>query len=137
MELLPLVFYFMVLVQILGSEGCMREERTALLDIKAFLNTYNDSSIDHDLYLWVNDTESDCCSWNRVMCNPSSGHVVKLYLQGLRTSSRQYASIDLSLFQKFKELRSLNLSDDRLETMIHTEEIKTNQEHCKSISSNF
>ncbi|KAI4353900.1 hypothetical protein L6164_002820 [Bauhinia variegata] len=121
MELLPLVFYFMVLVQILGSEGCMREERTALLDIKAFLNTYNDSSIDHDLYLWVNDTESDCCSWNRVMCNPSSGHVVKLYLQGLRTSSRQYASIDLSLFQKFKELRSLNLSDDRLETMIHTE----------------
>ncbi|KAI4353929.1 hypothetical protein L6164_002849 [Bauhinia variegata] len=123
MEFLQLLFYFIVLAQILRSNGCLREERTALLDLKASVNTYNDITVERSLYSWVNDAESDCCRWNRVKCDPTSGNVVKLYLQGLLPPSPWKVYLDMSLFQKFKELRSLNLSDGNF-VMIHTEVLR-------------
>ncbi|KAI4356213.1 hypothetical protein L6164_000252 [Bauhinia variegata] len=129
MELL-LLLCFKVLAQILGSKGCLREERTALLDIKAFLNAYNDSTLELRLSTWVNDPTSDCCKWNHVKCDPFTNHVVKLYLQDLHVNPHsvlQYnnhsmeVSIDFSLFQNFKELRSLNLSQGGFQRLIHTE----------------
>ncbi|KAI4356205.1 hypothetical protein L6164_000245 [Bauhinia variegata] len=130
MELLLLLLCFIVLAQILGSKGCLREERTALLDIKAFLNAYNDSTLERRLSTWVNDPTSDCCKWNHVKCDPFSNHVVKLYLQDLHVNPHSVllynnhsmeVSIDFSLFQNFKELRSLNLSQGGFQRLIHTE----------------
>ncbi|KAH1222941.1 Receptor-like protein 1 [Glycine soja] len=66
-----------VLSDVLGnSSGCFQQEKAALLDFKA---TYhgNDSL---KLRSWVNEAKSNCCDWERVTCDSSSGHVIHLDL---------------------------------------------------------
>ncbi|KAK4267648.1 hypothetical protein QN277_024401 [Acacia crassicarpa] len=119
----------MVLVQTLGTKCCVRQEREALLNIKTyFLTNYNDSlKVQKHLSSWVNESNSDCCWWNRVRCHPSSGRVSKLSLQELNVNNDEYSfgqpangSIDFSMFQNFKELRSLTFSNGGFRSLENT-----------------
>ncbi|KAA8541946.1 hypothetical protein F0562_023098 [Nyssa sinensis] len=107
-----LLWVVMVLVQIRGQNGCFEEERMALLEFKAFLK-YNGANADHLVPTWVDDRESDCCDWERVTCNRSTGHVMDLSLHNIQQIvyySDDNWLLNVSLFLPFKELRTLNLS---------------------------
>jgi len=84
-----LLWVLLVFLQIHGhTAACLREERIALLELKAFLesNTIHDDADDHRGLLpsWIDDTKSDCCGWERVTCNSTSAHVIKLSLYNLK-----------------------------------------------------
>ncbi|KAK4267655.1 hypothetical protein QN277_024407 [Acacia crassicarpa] len=128
-----LVVSFVVLVQTLGIKCCVRQEREALLNIKTYFQTkYNDSMVNELLSSWVTNPKSDCCTWNRVKCHLLSGRVSKLSLQALNVIRSTYdeypfpkgdladVSIDFSMFQNFKELTSLNLSQGGFQSLENT-----------------
>ncbi|KAJ9179007.1 hypothetical protein P3X46_010838 [Hevea brasiliensis] len=118
---------FVVSLQIHGYYGCFEEERLALLDFKAFVHSNGD---DADLLLpsWIHDRSSDCCRWERVTCNSTTGHVIKLSLNDTRqiTFDGYYEDmsiwyLNVSQFQPFKELISLNLSYNAIAEFIDNE----------------
>ncbi|XP_056694299.1 receptor-like protein EIX2 [Spinacia oleracea] len=55
--------------------GCKPAERKALLNFKSSVTFYDK----HVSSSWKGE---DCCSWRRVKCNPTTGHVVQLRLHG-------------------------------------------------------
>ncbi|CAI9267427.1 unnamed protein product [Lactuca saligna] len=131
----------MVVWRIQGD--CIEEERKALLEIKdSFIKLYN-SKMDNFLPTWVDygsgilgDGGGDCCEWERVNCNATTGHVTDLsfyYLRGMIGDNMEFGSklwpLNVSLFLHFKELRSLNLSYDYLDEEI----MKTELERLSSL----
>ena len=108
-----------VLVQIHVSRGCFKEEKLALLEIKAFIKS--NGATDSLLRSWVGDTESDCCTWEQLTCNFTTSHVIELSLnniqipfEGLPFEGTKIWFLNVSLLWPFKELRSLNLSDSAI-----------------------
>ncbi|CAL9238350.1 unnamed protein product [Arabidopsis halleri] len=83
--------------------SCIESERKGLLELKAYLNVSNYS------YDWPNDADSDCCRWERVKCDLTSGRVIGLFL--IDTFTTDDLPLNLSLFHPFGELRTLNLSN--------------------------
>ncbi|KAL5732571.1 hypothetical protein ACOSP7_031928 [Xanthoceras sorbifolium] len=60
-------------------EGCLEEERFAFLQLKHFFND------PHSLRDWVEgEKNTDCCQWESVKCNRSTGRVTELYLYSTR-----------------------------------------------------
>ncbi|KAL5738676.1 hypothetical protein ACOSP7_031437 [Xanthoceras sorbifolium] len=93
-----LVFMFVSL------EGCLEEERVALLQLKHF---FNNPSMLRD---WVEgEKNSDCCRWERVECNDTTGRVIKLFLYYTRNRALGGWYLNASLFSTFQELESLSL----------------------------
>ncbi|CAH2047224.1 unnamed protein product [Thlaspi arvense] len=80
-----------------GYKSCIEKERKGLLELNAYVNSRYD---------WPNDTNSDCCEWERVKCDLSSGRVIGLFLNDTYTDR---PLLNLSLFYPFGELRTLNL----------------------------
>ncbi|KAK7851231.1 receptor-like protein 9a [Quercus suber] len=65
---------------------------------------------------WVNQSKSECCSWEQVKCSTTTGHVIKLMLSGIN-QEQDYEDtwfLNISLFQPFKELRNLDLSGNKI-----------------------
>ncbi|XP_042961221.1 receptor-like protein 15 isoform X2 [Carya illinoinensis] len=96
------------LFQLSSIHGCLREERVALLQFKASLN----SSYDY-LTSWNSShEESNCCDWKYVMCNNTTRHVIKLDLHHVRDFSNNDHEVwylNASLFLPFQELKYLDL----------------------------
>lgn len=108
-----------VMVQVFGIiSGCFLQEKAALLDFKA---TYFNDSV---LPSWVDDPKSNCCSWERVACDSTSVHVIHLTLDQVQPvpwwscGNHTITSFNWSVFQPFKELRTLNLSDNCIDGFI-------------------
>ncbi|KAG8643724.1 hypothetical protein MANES_11G060474v8 [Manihot esculenta] len=112
-------------IQIHGNKGCFEEERLALLDFKAFVGS-NGFDADHLLPSWIDDPTSNCCEWERVMCNSTTGHVTELSLNNTRQYDIESDSfynenswyVNLSMFQQLKELKTLNLSYNHFDCSI-------------------
>ncbi|KAJ8755221.1 hypothetical protein K2173_019019 [Erythroxylum novogranatense] len=103
-------------IQIKGQRGCHEPERMALLEFKALLKS-DGYDADHLLPTWIDDPRSQCCSWERVACNHSTGHVTRLSLSNTRQfdglsmlDEENVWLLNMSLFNPFKQLRVLNLS---------------------------
>nr|XP_023926868.1 probable LRR receptor-like serine/threonine-protein kinase RPK1 [Quercus suber]POF24467.1 hypothetical protein CFP56_10683 [Quercus suber] len=130
-----LLWGLIVLVHLHGRRGCFEEERMGLLEIKEeFMRSTPNATIRghfrftrswvYILPSWVDDYKSECCEWERVTCNSTTGHVTHLSLHNIwefETEPEdyfQYSSnfkdmvwfLNVSLFESFKELRSLALS---------------------------
>uniref|UniRef100_A0A7N2LUQ8 Leucine-rich repeat-containing N-terminal plant-type domain-containing protein n=1 Tax=Quercus lobata TaxID=97700 RepID=A0A7N2LUQ8_QUELO len=131
-----LLWGLIVLVHLHGHRGCFEEERMGLLEIKEEFarSTPNATIRDHlppslarayILPSWVDDYKSECCEWERVTCNSTTGHVTHLSLQNIWEFDTEgpyyyflYTSdfkdmvwfLNVSLFESLKELRSLDLS---------------------------
>ncbi|KAJ9560523.1 hypothetical protein OSB04_005683 [Centaurea solstitialis] len=111
-------------VMVSGIEGgCIQEERNALLQIKTSLIDLYGLNVDHFLPSWVDDGR-ECCDWERVMCNTTTGHVTDLSLRNVMgiTDYQYYVTyrginwpLNVSVFLHFKELTSLNLSRNCLD----------------------
>lgn len=130
----------LVLVQICGRRACFVEERMGLLEFKEFVLSSGDDA-DHLLPSWVEDSNSECCGWERVRCNSTTGHVIELSLHNVTQISdyvhyirwdnwdevfyyEDYDKIwllNISIFRAFKELRSLNLSFNEIGGWIENE----------------
>ncbi|KAJ9560623.1 hypothetical protein OSB04_005783 [Centaurea solstitialis] len=106
--------------------GCIVEERKALLEIKSSLIDSYALSVD-PLPLWVDDGSigGECCHWEGVKCNKTTGHVANLSLRNtmgiLNTDSISCTRswpLNVSLFLHFKELKSIDLSWNCLDSGI-------------------
>lgn len=96
----PLVLCLWILLVLGGGcLGCLKEEKTALVQIKASWN-------DHSYVIrsrWGG--EDDCCLWTEVTCDEHTGRVIEMDLSGLLDEK---AILNATLFLPFEELRSLN-----------------------------
>ncbi|XP_039165928.1 receptor-like protein 9b [Eucalyptus grandis] len=99
-----------------GSHGCREQERVALLALNA--------TLDLQYRVDVGGSYFNCCSWEGVECNPTTGRVTQLML----SHSRYYRFgsktwyLNASLLLPFEELKSLSLSDNYLGGWIAPEE---------------
>ncbi|XP_041016837.1 receptor-like protein 13 [Juglans microcarpa x Juglans regia] len=124
-----LMWGLVMFVQFSEYKGCLEEERIGLLRLKAFLKS--DYHIGHRLPSWIEDADrmsSDCCGWEGVSCNCTTGHVIELSLHDIKQHLYTDSFIDstatinknhnwllnVSLFQPFKELTSLDLSGNEI-----------------------
>ncbi|CAA7028245.1 unnamed protein product [Microthlaspi erraticum] len=84
-----------------GSRSCIEKERKGLLALKAYVN-------EEYSYDWSSDTKSDCCQWERIKCDRTSGRVIGLFLN--HTYKEDPFQMNLSLFYPFEELKTLKLN---------------------------
>ncbi|XP_019159895.1 PREDICTED: probable LRR receptor-like serine/threonine-protein kinase At4g36180 [Ipomoea nil] len=109
-----------------GHECCLREERMALLQIKAFFTTGIVNVVVAHRFLpsWLEKGDNDCCTWERVTCNPITGRVTELSLDHLSQNycnSFSGLSLDVSLFSPFEELLNLHLSGNCFSCCLHNQ----------------
>ncbi|GLT90611.1 hypothetical protein SLE2022_085340 [Rubroshorea leprosula] len=105
------------LLEGMWCQGCFEQERIALLQLKSFFKD------PWGLRNWGRGKEnSDCCQWERVECNPSSGRVIKLDLDHLYGWHNSY--LNASLFLPFEELKSLSLAANGINGFIENEGFK-------------
>ena len=124
--------FILLLVQICGCKGCIEEEKMGLLEFKAFLKL-NDEHADFLLPSWIDNNISECCYWERVICNPTTGRVKKLSLNDIRQQQNmlevnwynyenvKFWLLNVSLFLPFEELHHLNLSANSFDGFIENE----------------
>ncbi|XP_019188777.1 PREDICTED: LRR receptor-like serine/threonine-protein kinase ERL1 isoform X2 [Ipomoea nil] len=105
------VVILMIAVNAWGSSGCLEEERTALLQVKAHMKFYTHGK---SLTSWVNDTRSDCCKWYMVTCNNITKRVINLDLSWIVDGSGGDWYINASVFLPFKQLNVLDLIGNQL-----------------------
>ena len=108
------VVLFLVHFGMNGCFGCWEQERIALLQYKA--STINNA---YEYYFpsWDSgNKESDCCEWERVKCNITTGRVIQLNLNNTMSYSRFWSGggwyFNASLFLSFEELQYLDLSEN-------------------------
>ncbi|KAJ4946679.1 hypothetical protein NE237_014307 [Protea cynaroides] len=123
----------------LNCLGCLEEERIALLEFKkASYNTWQSIDDGYDkLPSWQIDDEGgsdvDCCSWERVYCNTTTGRVIQLSLDYSYDRFVDDCYLNVSLFSTFKELQHLNLSYNGFRGWIKNEEFLSNFHNLKSL----
>lgn len=106
-----------------GCFGCWEQERIALLQYKASTINYTD---EYNFTPWdLADKESDCCEWEGVKCNITTGRVIQLALNFTMTySSGRERYFNASLFLPFEELQYLDLSSNSIAGWIPNEGTK-------------
>ena len=104
---LPAVAMIMMINAMLLSQGCLEEERIALLQIKtSFVDHSNDTS--SWLLSWGEDAL--CCSWEGVTCsNSTTRRVIEISLFFARNWSMGDWYLNASIFLPFQELKVLEL----------------------------
>ena len=97
------------------AAGCFEEERLALLyNSKHLLGLIQSIFFHHGLMI----QEANYCKWERVTCNSTTGHVIELSLNATRPEHNWFHyscdgynwSVNISMIQQIKELKSLDLS---------------------------
>ncbi|XP_010471506.1 PREDICTED: probable leucine-rich repeat receptor-like protein kinase At1g35710 [Camelina sativa] len=106
-----LIWLMLVLGQLHGCKSCNEKDRTALMDIKKYIVSVSEEELsDFVLTTWTNDKEDDCCFWEGLECNSTSGRVTKLFIDF--SYCKPSSLLNLSLLYPFElEVRSLLLSD--------------------------
>ncbi|KAG6675430.1 hypothetical protein I3842_15G100800 [Carya illinoinensis] len=102
------------LFQLSSMHECLREEREALLRLKASVN----SSYDY-LTSWNSShEESNCCDWEHVVCDNITERVIKL---DLVSNTNEVWYLNASLFLPFQELKYLDLNDNKISGWVPNE----------------
>ncbi|KAK8648247.1 hypothetical protein V6N13_129006 [Hibiscus sabdariffa] len=123
LKLIIVLNLVILLTQIDGRKACYEEERKGLLELKSYLKLHVVNGSEHALLpSWVDEPNNDCCGWERVTCNSTTGRVVVLSLSNVpeydlvNTSFQCFdgagssSYLNISLFRSFDELKALNLS---------------------------
>ncbi|GAY62736.1 hypothetical protein CUMW_220210, partial [Citrus unshiu] len=124
-SLISLIWIIVLMNEMHGYKACLQTERTTLLELKSFFISISDREYEGSILTsWVDDgMSSDCCDdWEGVKCNATTRRVMQLSLNGIRMfnfsdyNSYSYgvSLLNMSLFHSFKELQSLDLSDNWL-----------------------
>ncbi|XP_010250309.1 PREDICTED: LRR receptor-like serine/threonine-protein kinase GSO1 [Nelumbo nucifera] len=124
-----------------GILGCLEEERRSLLEFKAYVQPYlNYPTL---LQSWVDDDSGnhDCCAWEQVKCNSTSGRIIQLFLNKMMNEYTYLVGLNASLFLSFEELQHLDLSENSLEGFVENQGLKPLSRLKKlevlDLSSNF
>nr|POF04396.1 lrr receptor-like serine/threonine-protein kinase gso1 [Quercus suber] len=118
-----LLWSLLLFVQIHEHRACIEEERTALLELKAFLKSHTNYTKPL-LPTWVYETKGECCSWEQVTCSTTTGHVINLTLSNINEEQDDGEGtwfLNMSLLQPFKELRILDLSNNGISGWLENE----------------
>jgi hypothetical protein len=91
--------------------GCLEEERVALLHLKDSLNYPNGTSLPS----W---RIANCCDWESIRCNRSTGRVTALHLLGVRNEELGDWYLNASLFLPFQQLNLLYLGFNRIAGLV-------------------
>ncbi|XP_024015235.1 receptor-like protein Cf-9 isoform X2 [Eutrema salsugineum] len=102
MMMMMMMMVMLVSVKVNGYRSCIESERKGLLELNEYVNNNTDFPYD-----WSNATNSDCCRWERVKCDLTSGRVIGISMD---FTDKPPPLLNLSLFHPFGELRILNLS---------------------------
>ncbi|XP_077233099.1 uncharacterized protein LOC143875440 isoform X2 [Tasmannia lanceolata] len=94
-----------------GGQACLVEERKALLQLKDSINDYRNNATYSGLKDWVGE---DCCQWWQITCSDSSSRVIEIDLEFERDRSFGVWYPNATLFAQFKELESLDLSENQI-----------------------
>ncbi|KAF2323202.1 hypothetical protein GH714_034110 [Hevea brasiliensis] len=95
-------------IQIHGNKGCFEVERLALLNFKEFARS-DGVDVDHLLSSWVDDSMSDCCKWERVTCNSTTGFERLSGLKKLETLDLSYNYFNNSILSSLEVLKEKEL----------------------------
>uniref|UniRef100_A0A7N2LP89 Leucine-rich repeat-containing N-terminal plant-type domain-containing protein n=1 Tax=Quercus lobata TaxID=97700 RepID=A0A7N2LP89_QUELO len=107
-----------VLVQIHVSRGCFKEEKLALLEIKAFIKS--NGATDSLLRSWVGDTESDCCTWEQLTCNFTTSHELRSLNLSNSAIGGWAGDEGFSSLSRLKELETLDLGHNDFNRSVMT-----------------
>ncbi|KAJ6372620.1 hypothetical protein OIU76_027016 [Salix suchowensis] len=105
---LPVAAAIIMINASLLLEGCLEEERIALLHIKTSIAGPNHMA--SPLLSWGNDAL--CCSWVGVSCDNITGRVNKIVLFSLK------GSIDTKDFDSLSKLEELDLSRNEIQNFV-------------------
>jgi len=97
------------------SHCCLEEERSSLLEIKAWFN-HAGAAGSYELEGWDKE-HFNCCNWNGVVCDNTTNRVIELRLEGVNYdffNAVEDLDLNASLFLPFKELEILDLSANQL-----------------------
>ncbi|KAH9699635.1 Receptor-like protein 13 [Citrus sinensis] len=112
------LIFILLVVKGWWSEGCLEQERYALLQLRHFFN--DDQCLQN---CWVDDENySDCCQWERVECNDTTGRVIKLDLRDTRNWESAEWYMNASLFTPFQQLESLYLIGNNIAGCVENED---------------
>ncbi|XP_050284101.1 receptor-like protein 15 isoform X2 [Quercus robur] len=105
-----------------GCFGCWEQERISLLELKASIVNYTDK---YYFPHWDSaDKENDCCEWEKVKCDITTGRVIKLALNNTIYWGGESGGgwhFNASLFLPFEELQYLDLSFNSISRWIPSE----------------
>ncbi|KAL0731763.1 hypothetical protein Bca4012_027857 [Brassica carinata] len=102
-----LIWVIILLGQIHGYKSCIQKERSALFELKKYMiSIVEEGKSNSVLPTWTNDTKSDCCRWEEVKCNRSSGRVTEIAFGFMYV--KENSLLNLSLLHPFEEVRSLD-----------------------------
>ncbi|WVZ05649.1 hypothetical protein V8G54_018995 [Vigna mungo] len=118
-------WWILVLLGVLCCEGCWKHEKEALVNINS---VYFENNLP-----WVDTT--DCCKWDRVECNSTTGRVVKLDLSYGDDYHHGLWILNYSHFLVFEDMRNLNLSGNDISSCVETQGL--NNLEVLDLSSNF
>ncbi|TYG66138.1 hypothetical protein ES288_D06G243400v1 [Gossypium darwinii] len=109
-------------------DGCLEDERLALFQLKPFFHfiDHRVQYLNYDDSVEEKESSSDCCEWERVVCNPTSGRITHLSLDVpyvetsydlvdiveynyMGSQEENYWYLNASLFLPFEELQNLSL----------------------------
>jgi len=112
---LPAVAVIMMINAMLLSQGCLEEERIALLQIKTSFGDHPNLK-SSPVLSWGKDAL--CCSWEGVTCSNSTTtrRVIEINLlnPGIWTSSMGDWYLNASIFLPFQELKVLDLTGNSI-----------------------
>lgn len=101
----------LLLGQLHGYKGCVENERKALLELKKYIISITKEEKSGSVFpTWTDDTKSDCCLWEGVVCNQTSRRMTTIAFGTL--DLKENSLLNLSLLHPFEDVRSLNLSGD-------------------------
>jgi hypothetical protein len=107
---LPAVAVMVMINAMLLSQGCLEEERIALLQIKT---SFGLNDIPSSPFSWGKDAL--CCSWYGVTCsNSTTRRVIEIDLSFARDWSMKDWYLNASIFLPFQELNVLDLSGNSI-----------------------
>ncbi|KAK9175499.1 hypothetical protein WN944_027506 [Citrus x changshan-huyou] len=110
------LIFILLVVKGWWSEGCLEQERSALLQLRHFFND------DRFLQNWVDDENySDCCQWEGVECNDTTSRVIELDLALTRNWESAEWYMNASLFTPFQQLESLDLIANNIAGCVENE----------------
>ncbi|KAJ9162644.1 hypothetical protein P3X46_022403 [Hevea brasiliensis] len=115
-----------------SCDGCLENERNALLQLKASFNYPKRMSLSS----WGLHTD-DCCKWENINCSSTTGRVSKLSIRGDYWAFEW--CFNASLFLAFQELTSLSLRNSRIIECVENEGLLSlqNLEFLDLSSNNF
>ncbi|CAA7043227.1 unnamed protein product [Microthlaspi erraticum] len=116
-----LIWVMLLLGQLHGYKSCIKKEREALLELKNYIASISKEYPDSIFPAWTNDTKSDCCRWEEITCNRTSGRVTEIAFGTLNLE--ESLLLNLSLLHPFEDVRILNFSKSRFSYLYNEEKV--------------